>query len=179
MKRRSAIRHLAVIAGGIALLPSCIGSGESASIQLSQITISSEQEKLLAEIAGTLIPETGTPGAKELGVHLFVLKMLDDCYEKGDQEQFLQGLDRLEKIARERYGKGFIGCSTAEREQLLTAMENNEGLPEEIATFYRIMKHRTVQGYLNSEYVMTRERVYEMAPGRYNGYYPVKENIAS
>lgn len=179
MKRRTAIRQLVVIAGGVALLPSCMDSGGNASIKLSNVSISGEQEKLLAEIAGTIIPKTDTPGAKELEVQLFVLKMLDDCYGKEDQQQFVKGLDALDRVAREHFGSGFVKCTEAQRQELIGEIEGKGELPEEVFAFYRIMKQKTLQGYLNSEYVMTKQLVYEMAPGRYNGYYPVKERAAS
>jgi hypothetical protein len=31
-----------------------------------------------------------------------------------------------------------------------------------------------IQGFMNSKYVMTDLKQYELVPGRYNGYFPVK-----
>jgi hypothetical protein len=36
------------------------------------------------------------------------------------------------------------------------------------------MKQQTINGYMNSKYVMTNLVVWELIPGRYNGYFPVK-----
>lgn len=41
--------------------------------------------------------------------------------------------------------------------------------------FFKILKRRTVQGYLNSEYVMKNKLIYELVPGRYDG--AVKVNV--
>ncbi|QEC51864.1 gluconate 2-dehydrogenase subunit 3-like protein [Anseongella ginsenosidimutans] len=174
MKRRTAIRQLVVVAGGLALLPSCLSGPGNAAIKLSNIILSGEQEKTLAEIAGTIIPATDTPGAKELGVHLFVLKMLDDCYEKDAQQKFIKGLGQADQVAKERFGASFTKCKPEQRQELISDIENKASLPAEIFDFYQIMKQKTLQGYLSSEYVMTKQLIYEMAPGRYNGYFPVK-----
>jgi hypothetical protein len=175
MQRRTAIRTLLIIGGGITLLPSCSNEPGKSSINLKNFDISNDQEKLLAEVAGTLIPSTDTPGAKDLSVHLFVLKMLDDCYEKREQQAFIKGLEQLNTIAKKSYGDTFIACAKANRESVLNNVENDKNSDAEVSTFYKIMKRRTIEGYLNSKYVMTKLIPYELVPGRYDGYVPVKK----
>lgn len=175
MKRRAAIRDLLMIAGGITILPSCLNKQGKASIALKNITISAAQEKLLAEIASTIIPQTDTPGAKELGAHLFVLKMLDDCYEKEDQKKFVRGLDELDQSTKNRFQHSFVECSSDQREEILIAVEDNETFPPNVFDFYKIMKAKTLQGYSTSKYVLLNITKYEMIPTiPYNGYYPIK-----
>ncbi|MBL7698555.1 MAG: gluconate 2-dehydrogenase subunit 3 family protein, partial [Chitinophagaceae bacterium] len=110
MKRRSLVRNLVIVAGGLVLLPSCSGDTSKASIQLNNLDIDAGTEELLAQIVETLIPETDTPGARALNIHLFVLKMLDDCYEKDDQQKFLAGLSDLEILAKKQFGHSLIAC---------------------------------------------------------------------
>jgi hypothetical protein len=42
--------------------------------------------------------------------------------------------------------------------------------------FVKLVKNITIQGYLNSEYVMTNLRIFEFVPGRYHGCVPVKKS---
>ena len=147
----------------MALLPSCLREEGKVSIQLQHLDISATQEKLLAEIAELIIPKTDTSGAKDLNLHLFVLKMLDDCYDTKDQEQFMKGLKSFEGLE-----------GTALKEQVMAANAGKPGLSKEITDFYSIMKSRTIGGYLNSKYVMSKLLIWELVPGRYNGYFPVK-----
>src|SRR4051812_19145571 len=119
MNRRSVFRNLVIVAGGILILPSCSGDKSKASIQLNKLDVDADMEKLLAEIAETLIPETDTPGAKKLNIHLFVLKMLDDCYDENAQKKFIAGLKQLDVVAKKKFDTSFIGCSTIQRQQLL------------------------------------------------------------
>lgn len=147
----------------MALLPSCLREEGKVSIQLQHLDISATQEKLLAEIAELIIPKTDTSGAKDLNLHLFVLKMLDDCYDTKDQEQFMKGLKSFEGLE-----------GNALKEQVMAANNEKPGLSKEIGDFYSIMKSRTIGGYLNSKYVMSKLLIWELVPGRYNGYFPVK-----
>lgn len=175
MKRREALKGLIIIAGGITLIPSCLTQPEKASIALKNFDINADQERLLAEIASTIIPKTDTPGAKEMGSHLFVLKMLDDCYEKDVQQKFVQGLDQLENSTKKRFGNSFVNCTYNQKEKVLLGVENKESYAPEVYDFYTIMKERTIQGYLTSKYVVLNIEKYEIIPSvKYNGYYPVK-----
>lgn len=174
MERRFAIKQILFLAGGLALLPSCLRDSGKSSIALTNIDVSLDQEHLLAEIAETIIPATKTPGAKALNLHLFTLKMLDDCYEKEDQELFFKGLDALQDRSDARFSKSFEKLTIAERQQLLVGVEKDQQASPEIRKFYDIMKSKTIEGYLSSKYVMTNLVVWELVPGRYNPYYPVK-----
>lgn len=175
MKRRSAIRNLAIITGGFMLLPSCRSTPGNGSVSFKNFNINADQENLLAEIASTIIPATDIPGAKEVGAHLFVLKMLDDMYEKDVQQNFITGLDNLDAGTKKQFDKGFASCNVDQKQKVLLDIVNKKGYSKEVIDFFAIMKQRTVQGYLNSKYVMTNVIKYEFVPShQYNGYYPVK-----
>jgi len=73
-----------------------------------------------------------------------------------------------------KYNKSFIKLSVPQRVEFLLSIENNKFEKENITRFYHIMKYRTIQGYINSKYVMTNLVKYELVPTRYNGYFPVK-----
>lgn len=152
MDRRSAIKQLFVLAGGMMIATSCSTDG-SASIALQHIKMSASDEALLAEIVEAIIPETDSPGAKTLKLHLFVMKMLDDCHGPEEQDQFLKGLKDAKKLS---------GKPAAEVVAYLQQLGAED-------VFAKIAKQRTIQGYLNSEYVMKNKLIYELVPGRYNG----------
>jgi hypothetical protein len=175
MKRRAALRDLLLIAGGVTFLPACLNNPGKASIALKNIDISADDEKLLAEIASAIIPQTDTPGAREVGSHLFVLKMLDDCYEKKDQQTFVKGLHELEENTKAQFGHSFTACTTAQKEEILEAIEARKGDSSSVAEFYKTMKERTIQGYLTSKYVVLEVEKYTIIPAvAYNGYAPLK-----
>ncbi|WP_442587321.1 gluconate 2-dehydrogenase subunit 3 family protein [Pedobacter sp. AW31-3R] len=174
MERRLVIKQVLIMAGGMVLLPSCLRQTGKSTILLKKISIDLDQENLLAEIAETIIPATDTPGAKELKLHLFALKMLDDCYEVAEQDQFMEGLKEFSKLVRNRFSTSFEKLNPQQRLEVLSGINTSTKTDSALTLFYRIWKEQTIKGYLNSKYVMTNLVIYELVPGRYNGYYPVK-----
>lgn len=158
MNRRTALKQFALLAGGMWISSSCDFRAEAPSIQLNQVKLNKSDEDLLAELVEALIPKTDSPGAKELNLHLFVMKMLDDCTSSEDQEAFLAGLKQAEK---------YKGKSADEIRAYLKSLPKDD-------VFFNILKSRCIQGYKNSEYVMKNKLIYELVPGRYNGALKIK-----
>ncbi|WP_343305411.1 gluconate 2-dehydrogenase subunit 3 family protein [Chitinophaga niabensis] len=172
IKRRAAIRNLLIIAGGAMVLPACYRNSGKASIALQNLTISEDEENLLAELTETLIPETTTPGAKSLKLHLFVLKMVDDCYTADNQKLFVEGLKGFNDHFSKQAGTSFADASPEKRQEVLKSIQDIKQKDDPVKKFYDITKSKTIQGYLSSKYVMTNIVKYELVPGRYNGYFP-------
>lgn len=177
VNRRTALKSLLVISAGAALLPACLPDQSNASIPLNNFRIDVQQEKLLAELAETIIPATSTPGAKDVSAHLFALKMLDDCYSKDDQQKFLKGLHQLEDTATTTTGQSFIKCTPAQRESLIGSIENKTSAGDELNFCYSVMKKQTILAYSSSQFFLTKVHVYELIPGRYHGCVPVKNEL--
>lgn len=176
MKRRTAVKYLFVIAGGTAVLPSCLHKEGKASLLLKNIDINADQEKMLSEFAETLIPASTTPGAKDTYAHLYALRIIDDCFEKEAQQKFTKGLKAVEDLTKKEYNTSFANASGEQRKQILTALEGKKAT-EDAQTFYTLMKNLTIQGYLTSKPVLGDIFHYELVPGRYNGAFPVKTII--
>ncbi|HZY39902.1 MAG TPA: gluconate 2-dehydrogenase subunit 3 family protein [Mucilaginibacter sp.] len=192
MDRRTVIKNLALVIGGATLLPSCLkGSGNY--IPLKHINITADQEKLVSDICETIIPKTDVPGARELNLHIFVLKMLDDCYKKKDQQAIMKGMDEFNAMVQKKYSKSFSDLDAKGREAVLTGIENGNKpktggnkpparrfRPQKdlqvppLDAFYWALKQQTIFAYTTSQFFMTKEIVYELVPGRYNAHFPVK-----
>ncbi len=168
INRRTALRRLLYIAGGTLLLPACYRQSGKETIELTHLVIDEEQENLLAELVEAIIPLSDTPGGKALLLHLFVLKMVDDCHKPEDQADFTAGLASFSACSRVKMGQDFMKLTADQRIVFLGSMEDI--VDEQIKRFYAITKRRTIQGYMNSKYVMTDLKKYELIPGRYNGY---------
>lgn len=173
MKRRVALKNMAMVVGSLIFLPACDPGLKKAT---TQSYLSPQQDQLLAEIVDTFIPGTDTPGAKELDVHLFVRKMVQDCYEEEVLKSFAKGLDTVEQLAVKEKGKSFIETSEADRILVLEKIEQSE--KEEDQQFFSLVKELTILGYTTSQYVMTNLTDYKMAPGHYYGCVDVKSKPA-
>lgn len=174
MQRRTVLKNLLLVAGGTLIVPACRNTTTEASIPLHHIKVDSEGEALLAEVSEALIPKTAIPGAKDVYAHLFVLRMIDDCYNKEQQEHFVAGLKGIEALSNKKYDMGFLKSSAAQREALLTELDGRKK-GDDLYDFYQMTKALTIQGYMTSKYVLTNITKYELVPGRYNGFAPVKK----
>lgn len=168
------------------MLPSCMHNDGTSYVELKHVKINEDQQRLMADIAETIIPKTTTPGAKDLNLPAFTLKMIDDCFNKKEQETFVAGITAFQNKIKKEHGKDFGDLDNKQREAILTAIEKdaqkagrkprpaNAG-PDPLTTFYWGVKGQTIFGYTTSQYFMTKEIVYELVPGRYNVHYPLSK----
>ncbi len=176
MNRRHALRHIALISGGLALIPSCDFSKDDILAAYKNLKITQSQKDLLGAISDTIIPAGEIKGALNLEVHDFILVMVNDCFTKENQEKFTAGLSTFPDYVKESKGKKYTELSTKEKEQLILDAAKLEGDDSEegkrkaaIAYFVNSTKRFTIQGYMASEYIQTEIIPYSLIPGEYNG----------
>lgn len=166
---------MAFVAGGLISLPGWANGWNQSTVKTSHSFLTAGQNELLSEIVETIIPTTDTPGAKSLGVHQFVQKMIADCYEPSSGETLSKGLDKADELARLTYNKSLSALDVPQRNELLTKLASDASTKG----FYQLVKGLTIRGYMTSEYVMTNLTHYQMAPGRYLGCVPVPTKAVS
>jgi len=173
INRRTAIRQLTFLSAGIVLLPACSGKHTRPDLVLNNFTVDDAGQRTLGALTATLIPTTDTPGARETGASLFVLKMLDDCSSKTDQDTFFKGLKQLDEASRKMTGGSFVQANGTQREMILTAIGNKQIPGDELRSFYSMARKLTILSYTSSQYFLTKVQVYELVPGRWHGSVPV------
>jgi hypothetical protein len=129
---------------------------------------------MLAELAETIIPKTDTPGAKDLSAHLFVLKMVDDCFPKEKQEKFVLGMKEFETFAEKKSGNPFAAGNAEQKQALVAGLDGHKSREDNLSFFYQTVKQLTVQAYSSSQFYLTNIRHYKMIPGKYQGCVPLK-----
>lgn len=170
MQRRSVVKNLAMAVGGLVSLPAWASGWTPDSIG-HFTSLSFDEEALLGEIVGTIIPETSTPGAKSLKIHQFAMRMIKDCYGEPAPTVLAQGLILADSTAQQTYTKAFTDCDAPQRMDVLSKMATSTdptGKP-----FVDMIKKLTIQGYMNSEYYLVNVEKFTMAPGFYHGCVPV------
>jgi hypothetical protein len=181
MERRTALKQLVLLTGTVMLLPACVKNERKVSIALKNLSLSGDQEELLAEITDAIIPATETPGAKELNIHRFIMRMMDDCAEPEAQQIFSNGLKEFEDLFKEQMETSFMEATSEERLRFLKELDkikqgkgNDEEKKKPVIAFYGMMKDLTVRGYMTSESVMTNQLYFKMVPGKFTGCVEVK-----
>jgi len=166
VSRRNAIKRLVLVSAGAALLPACVSNPAKPATTTRNFQLSGDQQQQLQELTAMIIPSGATPGAREAAAHVFVLRMLDDCYSKDDRDKFLRGFAT------------YLQTAPAQRTALLTALETKSSPDESLNFFYATTKKLTIQAYTSSKYYLTNVQVYELVPGRWHGCVPVKPTKA-
>ena len=167
MERRQAIKAVMMSATGLITLPAWANSWNPQTVLLPFRFLNTMQESLLEEVVSLIIPEGEKPGAKSLGVHSFVQKMVADCYEPKAQEEFKSGLDDIEKTAQLVHNQSFTVLNAVQKEEILRGVSLSTDAQQK--EFFASIKNLTIQGYTSSEYVMVNHYNYEMAPGHFYG----------
>lgn len=174
VSRRSLLKNLLIVTGGMLVLPACVQDKSKAGILLNNMEVSADHEALLAEIAETIIPATDTPGAKDLYAHLFALKMVDDLSTKEEQDQFLRGLKEIDALSKKRLDTSFTKATVEQRETLLKSISTDADVSEDVKAFYKKLKGLTIQAYTTSKFYLTEVQPYKLNPGFFKGCEPVK-----
>ena len=187
MKRRDAIRSVALMLGGTFSAPTLLAMNHwenpvAGSSTAADFVLTDNQKLIIAEVAEVIIPKTSTPGAKDAGVPAFIVMMLRDCYKTPEHVSFLDGVQHLEK-------KDFLSLTASQKTETLkqvesesveqmkayqvqqTKMGDNEDR-EQMATqakglpYWRLMKELTMLGYFTSEEGIKSSFDYVPIPGK-------------
>jgi len=170
MNRRDALRNLALLTGGMILVPSCNFDQEEILKAYDNLKITPSQKGLLSSIADTIIPATDTKGAADIGTEDFILVMVNNCMKPEEQETFSKGLSEFNAYSKKTTGKAFEKLETAEREGIIMqGMSIEDENKRHISQFLQTTKRFTIEGFMASEYMMTEVTQYSLIPGLYQG----------
>jgi hypothetical protein len=176
MDRRSALRSFVILSAGIAFMPSCSEGKVKGSLSLKNIELGGDEENMLANLSETILPVKAEAPAD--AAHYFVLAMVDDCFTAADRKKFMEGLRQFEKLARQKFSTGFAQCSEEQKHSMLREMEEKKESADAVNYFYNTTRSLTLQHYMTSKYYLVNVRKFEMAPGRFNGCFPVEKKSA-
>ena len=144
----------------------------------SKSAFSAADVATLDEIAETILPRTGTPGAKDAGAGAFMATFVSDCYTAEQQAAFRAGLVDIDK----RAGGRFVALTAQDRTELLRTLDaearkrivevDDTGTAEAAAAvphYFTMFKQLTIFGFFTSKVGATEVLKYVAVPGRYEG----------
>jgi gluconate 2-dehydrogenase gamma chain len=139
---------------------------------------------VIADLAEAILPRTTTPGAKDVGVPVFIDNFVREIYSKADQDKFLSDLDEFNKGGG---SKKFSESSSAEQKQYAEVVHSkamvgvgpiSEGwwnTAKSERPFILKMKELTILGFFTSKQGASEVLQYNQSPGPYRGCVPLKE----
>jgi Gluconate 2-dehydrogenase subunit 3 len=149
-------------------------------------TLSPHQNATVVVMTDLIIPETDTPGAKGARVNEFIDVILTEWATPEERQNFLQGLEGVDKQSQELFGKTFVDATPVQQVTLLRAMDDfaasergdtprkhGNTVPEFDTqlrgNFYDIFRGITLHGYYTSEIGFTQELKLQIIPGAQHG----------
>ena len=166
-----------MLAGGLITLPQWIVSCGISDSPTHQTFFSQAEQELISSVVDTIIPAgnpiaIGSTGALSVGVDKYLIKLIDDCFEKDVQDNVKAQLKAFSRhllnhriinplpIVRRRSGR---------RCCLKLSSSNNKAEKD----FFDLIKSETIRGFNTSQKVM-EHLGYKVAPGHYYGCVDVK-----
>ena len=111
--------------------------------------LTAEEHDILGFLVDTILPETETPGAREVGVH----SMIDE-----DLQSESSSLGLLQNGLEELREAGFADMDSPERTRLLTRYSEADGNQRE---FFEVVKGLTIDRYYSTEVGLVQELGYQ------------------
>lgn len=144
------------------------------------------QAPTLSALTEVILPRTGTPGALDLKVPIFVDRMFHLALSPEDQEHVRKGYEIFEKTTGDMFGKDFPDLSLEKQIKVVEkiASQSNRFNPsiwgstigkQAPLDFFRRVKQFTLIGFYTSEEIGTKVLVYDPVPGEYKPCIPVQE----
>ena len=181
MNRREALSSVALLLGGTIIGAETFLSGCKTKTETTATAFTASDVAFLDEVAETILPATGTPGAKAAQVGQFMTVIVRDCYEEKDQKIFREGMTKLDEASKKANNKTFMESTPTQRHDLLVSLDaeqknyqktKKDGDPNH---YFRMMKELTLWGYFTSEVGATKALRYVAVPGKYEGCIPYKK----
>ena len=186
MTRRHLLRALPALTGGAALAPATLtallqGCAREDRRTWQPAYLSAEEADFLTAYVDTLLPRTDTPGGLDVGVDVFIDKVLAlTTADPAAPSPLRDGIRDFDADATTAYGRRLAELDEAERGELFAAAEERSARynPQVWGTtvgeeppidFYRSLKSMVLWGYLSSEEIGLNVLNYDPVPGGYDG----------
>ena len=180
MQRREAVQYISLLLGGTLVGGSLFTTGCKTATK-DENAFSETDIAYLDEVGDTILPTTGSPGAKATKIGLFMTTMINDCYEPKNKKVFLEGMKKLDELSEKQFSESFVDASPQQRKELLVQLDKEQKdymlkkKPEDVSHYFRMMKELTLLGYFTSEIGSKQARRHVPVPGRYDACIPYKK----
>jgi len=107
--------------------------------------------------------------------------MVNDCYDKKDQQTFHEGIKKLDDACQKANNTSFMKATPEQRTSLLTTLDKeakehakSKG-KDDPNHYFTMMKQLTLFGFFTSKPGATQVLRHEAVPGHYDGALPYKK----
>lgn len=160
MGRRQTLKYIAMLTGTVAgreflaaWLPKHTQVADSKS--WTPLFFKPDEFRAVEALTELIIPTDESPGAKEARVARYIdfIVSAESEFNSALQLEWMDGLQLLARLSRDKYARSFQELSTGEQETLVKEMsipEDNVDASHPGYQFYRLVKEMTVEGFYTS-----------------------------
>lgn len=184
MDRRELLHRITMTLGGVisasaasGILAGCVTTPDDMASPRGGFLTPQEMADVTA-IADHILPRTDTPGALDVGVPVFIDKMLAGFYTDKERGIIRTGLATVTADATAKHGMGFAALTPDQQVEMMKGYDRAaytappaSGDPH----FFRFIKELTITGFCTSEAGAMKLMRYEQTPGPFRGDVPLKE----
>jgi len=142
-----------------------------------------DEARFIRELGETMLPRTGTPGAKDALVDRYLDMIRPLRFTEEQNAEYKSRLKEFMATARKELGIRFHKADPSRRQEWLTAtdaksyqvIKDSPDLPAEQRPFYLTLKEHILSAYFNSEKVAREYFAFDPIPGRYDPCIPFSE----
>ncbi len=169
MKRRQAIRQIAVVSSGLALLPSCNFQSSTAYKSYKHLPLKNKQYQLIDALQAAILPPENMPADIPESPLDYMLTKINDCYSMDDIQKYIAGLNDFQQYISNTFNKPFKKLNIEQKTQALNSISTDEKLPKSVKSFVQTNKKLTVEYFTQSEAYQVNHFGFEFMPSRYAG----------
>lgn len=183
MKRRKALVSIALLGAGAAITYS--GFKAFHLYRTPDDEFLDNNIELIEELAGILIPETETPGAKSAKVGPVILRLAKNAVKRTDRNNFIEGLKTTQRYCQNEFGKNITQLSEPELNKLMQKIidEDDEwsGILGRVKrkitghSFFSLLREYTSVAFCTSQPGAEVALNYDHVPGRYLSCIPLEK----
>lgn len=166
MKRRKVLQYMVVGAAGVTLWPACkVAETKS----FDGLDLSTDQIDLLDQFVTAILPADGLPIETPESRLDFVVTMLRDCTSPDERRQFENGVKEFQEYTRNNFQKPFGNLSQTDQETAFIHLHEEEGISENLKTFYSRSRAWSIQHFTTSSYFLNTYTDFQFVPGHFYG----------
>ena len=174
MERRDALKNLGKAFGFAVATPTVLsilqGCSSSEGLAWAPQFFSSEESSFLVKAIDVILPATDTPSASEVNVHVFIDKLIAECYDAEAQERVKSQLTAFASFVTESTGASSLAAvSEANLVDSFTTLfgDRDESISSDAYAFAGDLRSMTISAYKGSEYIGENVLAYLPVPGEY------------
>jgi len=174
MERRDALKNLGKAFGFAVATPTVLSILQSCSssdgLAWAPQFFSSEEGSFLVKAIDVILPSTDTPSASEVNVHVFIDKLIAECYDAEAQSRVKSQLTAFANFVTESTGASSLAAvSEANLVDSFTTLfgGRDESISSDAYAFAGDLRSMTISAYKGSEYIGENVLAYLPVPGEF------------